>query len=141
MVDPSGLQPGDNDPLAGDGGCVGPVDAHLRHLGGELNREVIAQFCSARRASGMRWVSGAYRMDPVLDFLGEQGVLAVPETDSGPMEALVQRYRRWLVDERGLAEATIERYMKLARLFVTGQDLISDANARSHALRPRHPYR
>jgi site-specific recombinase XerD len=86
---------------------------------GELNREVIAQFCSARRASGMRWVPGAYGMDPVLDFLGEQGVLAVPESDSGPMEALVQRYRRWLVDERGLAEATIERYVKLARLFVT----------------------
>lgn len=86
---------------------------------GDLNRAVIAEFRSARRTSGMRWVPGARGLDPLLEFLGQQGVLAVPVPASGPVEALVQDYRRWLVKERGLAEATVERYVKLARLFLT----------------------
>jgi site-specific recombinase XerD len=86
---------------------------------GDLNRAVIAEFRRARRASGMRWVPGARGLDPLLEFLGQQGVLAVPVPAGGPVEELVQRYRRWLVEERGLAEATVERYVKLARLFLT----------------------
>ena len=31
---------------------------------------------------------------------------------------LAERYRRWLVTDRGLAEATVVRYVKLARLFL-----------------------
>jgi integrase/recombinase XerD len=86
---------------------------------GDLSRAVVAEFRSARHASGMRWVPGARGLDPLLEFLGQQGVLAVPVPASGPVEALVQDYRRWLVEERGLAEATVERYVKLARLFLT----------------------
>lgn len=86
---------------------------------GDLDRAVIAEFRSARRASGMRWVPGAHGLDPLLEFLGQQGVVAVPARAGGPVEELVGRYRRWLVGERGLAEATVERYVKLARLFLT----------------------
>jgi hypothetical protein len=32
---------------------------------------------------------------------------------------LVESYRRWLVTDRGLAEATVVRYVKLARLFLS----------------------
>ena len=85
---------------------------------GDLNRAVIAEFRSARRASGMRCVPGAHGLDRLLEFLGQQGALAV-SVPAGPVEELVQRYRRWLVEERGLAEATVERYVKLARLFLT----------------------
>lgn len=67
----------------------------------------------------MRWVPGARGLDSLLEFLGQQGVLAVPVPAGGSVEALVQCYRRWLVGERGLAEATVERYVKLARLFLT----------------------
>lgn len=70
-----------------------------------------------RRACGA--LPGAHGLDPLLEFLERQGVVAVPVSDSGPVEELVGRYRRWLVDERGLAEATVKRYVKLARLFVT----------------------
>ena len=45
--------------------------------------------------------------------------MAAPVPAGGPVEELVERYRRWLVGERGLAEATVERYVKLARLFLT----------------------
>jgi len=90
---------------------------------GDLNRAVVADFCSARRASGMRWVPGARGLDSLLEFLGQQGALAVPVPAGGPVEALVQCYRRWLVGERGLAEATVERYVKLARLFLTQRSI------------------
>jgi integrase/recombinase XerD len=86
---------------------------------GDLNPAVIAEFRSARRASGMRWVPGARGLDPLLEFLVQQGVLVVPVPADGPVDELVQRYRRWLVGDRGLAEATVERYVKLARLFLT----------------------
>jgi len=85
---------------------------------GDLDRAVIAEFRSARRASGMRWVPGAHGLDPLLEFLGQQGVVAVPAGAGGPVEELVGCYRRWLVGERGLAEATVVRYVKLARLFL-----------------------
>ncbi len=85
---------------------------------GDLDRAMITEFRSARCASGMRWVPGVRGLDPLLEFLGQQGVLAVPVPAGGPVEELVQRYRRWLVGERGLADATIERYVKLARLFL-----------------------
>ena len=85
---------------------------------GELDRAVIAEFRSARRASGMRWVPGGHGLDPLLEFLGQQGVVDVSARAGGPVEELVGRYRRWLVGERGLAEATVERYVKLARLFL-----------------------
>lgn len=86
---------------------------------GDLNRPVIAEFRSARHAAGMRWVPGAHGLDRLLEFLVQQGVLAVSVPAADPVEELVQRYRRWLVDERGLAEATVERYVKLARLFLS----------------------
>jgi integrase/recombinase XerD len=118
--------------LAGRGYCPGTVIHLLATAGalgrwmdtheitvGDVNRAVIAEFRNARRASGMRWVPGAHGLDPLLEFLGQQGVLAVPVSAGGPVEELVARYRWWLGNERGLAEATVERYVKLARLFVT----------------------
>ena len=38
---------------------------------------------------------------------------------AAPVEVLAERYRRWLVTDRGLAEATVVRYVKLARLFLS----------------------
>ena len=53
--------------------------------GGDLDRAVIAEFRSARRASGMRWVPGAHGLDRLLEFLEEQGVRgrAVPAGGAG----------------------------------------------------------
>ena len=44
-----------------------------------------------------------------------EGVLADSPAPASPVEVLVERYRRWLVADRGLAEATVVRYVKLAR--------------------------
>ena len=65
--------------------------------------------------AGMRCVPGARGLDPLLDYLKYEGVLAESPAPASPVEVLVERYRRWLVADRGLAEATVVRYVKLAR--------------------------
>jgi site-specific recombinase XerD len=95
------------------------MDAHDLASGG-LDREVITEFRNAMRAAGMRCVPGARGLDPLLDYLKHVGVLVV-SPPATPVEALVERYRAWLVADRGLAGATIERYVKLARTFLTRQ--------------------
>jgi integrase/recombinase XerD len=86
---------------------------------GDLDRAVIAEFRGALRAAGMRCVPGAHGLDPLLEFLEEQGVLGGHLSPAAPVEVLVERYRRWLVTDRGLAEATVVRYVKLARSFMS----------------------
>jgi integrase/recombinase XerD len=84
----------------------------------ELDRAVITEFCSARRAAGMHCVPGPRGLDPLLGYLKHQGVLAESAPPTVPVEVVVGRYRRWLVADRGLAEATVVRYVKLARSFL-----------------------
>jgi hypothetical protein len=82
----------------------------------DLNRVVVAEFRDAMRTAGMRPVPGAHGLDRLLRYLEREGVLAASAVPATPVEELVQRYRRWLVGDRGLAEATVERDVKLARL-------------------------
>jgi hypothetical protein len=87
----------------------------------ELDQEAIIEFREAMRAAGMRWLSGARGLDPLLAYLEHVDVLVKPLRPATPVEALVERYRTWLVADRGLAEATVERYVKFARTFLTRQ--------------------
>lgn len=87
----------------------------------ELDREVVAEFRGAMRVAGRRCVLGGHGLDPLLDYLEHAGVLVRPSAPATPVEALVERYRTWLVADRGLAEATVERYVKLARSFLPGR--------------------
>jgi site-specific recombinase XerD len=106
--------------LAMAGGLGRWMDTHDLAVA-ELDRAVIAQFRNAMRTAGMRCVPGARGLDPLLDYLRHVGVLVASPAPATPVEALVERYRTWLVADRGLAEATIERYVKLARTFLTRQ--------------------
>jgi integrase len=85
----------------------------------DLDRVAVAEFRDAMRTAGMRNVPGAHGLDRLLQYLEHEGVLAASTVPATPVEELVQRYRRWLVGDRGLVEATVERYVKLARLFLT----------------------
>ena len=85
----------------------------------DLDRVVVAEFRDAMRTAGMGmslvrigWI-GCCSTWNTRAWVPASGVPATP------VEELVQRYRRWLVGDRGLAEATVERYVKLARLFLT----------------------
>src|SRR3989442_3403242 len=49
--------------------------------------------------------------------------IAIPE---GPVEALLERYRRYLVRERGLMATTVARYVVVAALFFNGVGAAGD---------------
>ena len=117
--------------LAGRGYTAGTIVNMLAMAGGlgrwmdacgiapsVLNQPVITEFRGARRAAGMRCVPGAHGLDRLLEYLNDRGILGEPSPPATPAEMLVESYRRWLVTDRGLAEATVVRYVKLARLFL-----------------------
>jgi site-specific recombinase XerC len=117
--------------LAGRGYTAGTIVNMLAMAGGlgrwmdargiapsDLDQSVITEFRGARRAAGMRCVPGAHGLDRLLEYLNDRGVLGGPSAPATPAEMLVDSYRRWLVTDRGLAEATVVRYVKLARLFL-----------------------
>jgi site-specific recombinase XerD len=87
---------------------------------GRLDAAAIEAFLAARRAAGQRRVPSLRAMHPLVSFLREAGVMA---PGGGPLELtalerFVAEYRDWLVGERGLAEATVIRYERLARRFL-----------------------
>jgi site-specific recombinase XerD len=97
---------------------------------GQLDAAAIEAFLVARHAAGQRRVASLRAMHPLVSFLREAGVMA-PDAGRSELTALerfVVEYRDWLVGERGLADATVIRYERLARRFVAGR--VSDAGER-----------
>lgn len=90
----------------------------------ELTSEWVERFLDARRSAGYStWVSARSVALP-LAYLGELGV--VPDVTlrvvEDPLERLLEGYRRYLFDERGLTEHTVfSRYEPAARLFLSGR--------------------
>jgi integrase/recombinase XerD len=88
----------------------------------ELTEEVADRFLADRR--------GKYRkfrtrrgLRPVLRYLRRIGVAPPAEPvarDISADMALLVEYRRFLVNERGLAEVSIRRYLPVARVFLAG---------------------
>jgi site-specific recombinase XerD len=84
----------------------------------QLNDAVVGVFLETLRVRGPRRVPSARRLRPLLDYLGAQGALTVEVAPVTPLEELLDAYRVWLVDERGLARQTVIRYERLARRFL-----------------------
>ena len=89
----------------------------------ELSEEVADQFLADRR--------GQYRkfrtrrgLQPLLRYLRRIGVVPPAEPGvrdvSADVALLVEEYRRFLVNERGLAEVSIRRYLPAVRGFLAG---------------------
>ena len=104
--------------LAMAGGLGRWMDARDIALG-DLDRAAVTEFRDALRAAGRRCVPGAHGLDRLLEYLEDQGVLDGHSSSAAPLEVLAERYRRWLVTDRGLAEATVVRYVTLARSFLS----------------------
>jgi integrase len=90
---------------------------------GELTEEVAGWFLAAR--------CGKYRkfrtrrgLRPLLTYLRQIGVVPsaepVVQDISADVALLVEEYRRFLVNERGLAEVSIRRYLPAVRVFLAG---------------------
>lgn len=84
----------------------------------DLGSSAFAEFIDDCRQRGMRRVPTIRSLDPLLGFLRGQGVVGEQPSPSSAMEMLFADYRAWLVADRGLSEATIIRYEKLARRFL-----------------------
>ena len=89
----------------------------------ELTPQVTRAFLAARRAAGyVLWLSPK-ALVPLLGYLRRLGVVPVPASAPvPPAEALLVRYRRYLLTERGLADTTARGYADMVRPFLAGRD-------------------
>jgi integrase/recombinase XerD len=87
---------------------------------GELTPDRVEEFLQARRAEGYTLWLSPKALAPVLAYLRGVGVVPTPSLvgPATPVEELVERYRAYLVRERGLAAATVTSYLHVARLFL-----------------------
>lgn len=91
---------------------------------GDLTDVVTERFLTARRAGGRNYLRSAKALKPLLGFLGELGLMPPPFPPVlGPGEALLARYRDYLLSERGLGVATARGYVDAVRPFVAGREM------------------
>jgi integrase/recombinase XerD len=105
------------------------VMAHLsRWLASEglgaagLTPQVAERFLAARRAAGYVLYLSPKALVPLLGYLRRLGVVPEPPPATAtPVEALLGRYRRYLVTERGLVAETARGYADFVRPFLAGR--------------------
>jgi len=96
-------------------------------LGGEhlevadLDGARIVQFRADRRDAGFRRVPGCKALAVLERYLHEVGAVPTAPVSTAQLDVVLERYRRWMVEQRGLAETTIVRYEKTARRFLVEQ--------------------
>ncbi len=83
-----------------------------------LDVAMLEEFLEHRRTSGRARVPTGRTMRSLPDHLRELGVVG-PEAPS-PVDPLLAEYRRWMVEDRGLAPLTVLRYENLAIRFLDG---------------------
>jgi integrase/recombinase XerD len=83
-----------------------------------LDEAAIGSFLGVLRSRGARRVPGVRGFRPLLSYLDSQGALIARTSPASGVERLLADYRSWLVVERGLADATVLRYEKLAGQFL-----------------------
>lgn len=88
-----------------------------------LNAAAVAAFVASRRAAGYSTHVADSSLRPVLVYLRGLGVAPVQEAlaPDGPVEVLLERYRRYLVVERGLNWITVGVYVDAVRPFLAGR--------------------
>lgn len=88
----------------------------------ELSSAKAAGFLAARRAAGYRSLTSPKGLEPLLGYLRGLGV--VPLADQpvlSAVELLLERYRDYLLVERGLVAGTARGYVDLVRPFVVSR--------------------
>jgi site-specific recombinase XerD len=91
-------------------------------VAGQLDDAAIGAFLTARRAGGDRHVPTARALGQMVRYLREVGAMAPASARAlTPLEGLLAQYRRWLLEERGLAQPTVIRYEALARRFLAAR--------------------
>jgi len=99
------------------------------HDAGSLTGEVISGYLEARQAAGYRARSGGRALVPLLGYLRGLGVVPQPAAlPATPAEALLAEFCGYLGGERGLAAVTVHRYLRFARMLITGLGITGEAD-------------
>jgi site-specific recombinase XerD len=90
---------------------------------GGLTPEAAERFLAARRSAGYVLYLSSKALVPLLGYLRRAGAVpeAPPPAPAGPVDALLDRYQRYLVTERGLGAATAADYAAKVRAFVAAR--------------------
>lgn len=110
-------------PAGGQGRLFGELSEWLgaRELGpGELTDERMEEFLAARRRLGVRQHFTSRAVGPMVGYLRGLGVVPAPKRAApmDPASALVEHYRGYLADQRGLVEKVVASYVGEAARFV-----------------------
>ena len=87
---------------------------------GELSMVKVDRFLADRRAAGVRKLKTRKALDPILSYLRGLGLAPAAEApvEDGPVGEILNRYRQFLMAERGLIAATALRYFDCLRPFL-----------------------
>lgn len=92
-----------------------------RALGaGDVTDEVLGQFCVSLRHAGLRSTPTTKTFRWLVVFLRDVGQVpaVTPDSPRSELDALIERYRRFALDERGLSPETVTNYMRPVRVFL-----------------------
>jgi integrase/recombinase XerD len=91
----------------------------------ELSSEVAERYCAARRGAGRTYRLSVKALAPLLEYLRALGVVppAGCPAPTGPVQALLVGFRRYLRHERGLVPDAARGYVDKVRPFVARFDV------------------
>lgn len=89
----------------------------------DLSRVLADEFVVDFRARGGAYQPTVAVLDSLFGYLERSGVIAPesPPSPSTPVEVMVEEYRRYLREERGVVPATIAMYTRVATTFLAWQ--------------------
>jgi site-specific recombinase XerD len=83
-----------------------------------LSEPQLIKFLADQRRAGCRKLPGLRGLSVPLTYLREVGAVAPASSPCTGIDVLLEKYRQWLVVDRGLAPQTVLRYRKTARRFL-----------------------
>jgi site-specific recombinase XerD len=86
---------------------------------GDLHMSEMTRFLRSRRAAGYATLLSMEAMQPIIGYLRGLGAAPPPAVNivTGPVEVMLERYRRYMATERAVLNSTANRYVCAVRPF------------------------
>ena len=97
---------------------------------GDLSMAQVDRFMADRRAAGVRKLKTRKALGPILGYLRGLGLVPAAETpvEDDPAQIILNRFRQFLITERGLATVTADRYIDCLRPFLDRRMATAELN-------------